>query len=126
VECGQGDQAAGPVAVAAGPDTSSAFDPSGQRFATTGGQDGTVKLWASSTLQQEGTALNTEQGAPTTAAFEPGGEELLAVDDHGSGFTWPTSLAAWEQRACAVAGRNLTRAEWTQYLPGHPYTRICP
>ena len=121
-----GDQAAGPVAVAAGPVTSIAFDPTGQRFATTGGQDGTIKLWSSSTLQQEGTALNTEQGAATTAAFEPGGKGLLVVDDHGNGFTWPTSLAAWEQRACTIAGRNLTRAEWTQYLPGHSYTRVCP
>ncbi len=114
------------MAVAAGPVTSIAFDPTGQRFATTGGQDGTVKLWSSSTLEQEGTALNTEQGAATTAAFEPGGKELLVVDDHGNGFTWPTSLAAWERRACAVAGRNLARAEWTRYLPGHSYTRVCP
>ena len=120
-----GDQVAGPVAVAAGPVTSIAFDPTGQRFAT-GGQDGTVKLWSSPTLQQEGAALTTEQGAATTAAFEPGGKGLLAVDDHGNGFTWPTSLAAWEQRSCAVAGRNLTRAEWARYLPGHPYRRVCP
>jgi DNA-binding SARP family transcriptional activator/WD40 repeat protein len=121
-----GDQVAGPVAVAAGPVTSIAFDPTGRRFATTGGQDGTIKLWSSSTLQQEGTALNTEQGAATTAAFQPGGKALLVIDDHGNGFTWPTSLAAWERRACTIAGRNLTRAEWTRYLPGHPYTRICP
>jgi WD40 repeat protein len=121
-----GDQVAGPVAVAAGSVTSIAFDPTGQRFATTGGQDGAVKLWSSSTLEQEGTALNTEQGAATTAAFGPGGKSLLVVDDHGNGFTWPTSLAAWERRACTVAGRNLTRAEWARYIPGHPYTRICP
>ena len=121
-----GLQAAGPVAVAAGPVTSIAFDPTGQRLATTGGQAGTVKLWSSSTLVQEGTALNTEQGAATTAAFESGGKELLVVDDHGNGFTWPTSLAAWERRACTIAGRNLIRAEWTRYLPGHSYTRVCP
>jgi DNA-binding SARP family transcriptional activator/WD40 repeat protein len=121
-----GDQIAGPVAVAAGPVTSIAFDPTGQRFATTGGQDGTVKLWSSSTLEQEGAALNTEQGAATTAVFEPAGKALLVVDGHGHGFTWPTSLTAWEQRACAVAGRNLTRAEWTRYLPGQSYTRVCP
>jgi WD40 repeat protein len=114
------------VAVAAGAVTSIAFDPTGQRFATTGGQDGTVKLWSSSTLQQEGTALNTEQGLATTAAFGLGGKALLVVDGHGHGFTWPTSLPAWEQRACAVAGRNLTRAEWARYLPGQSYTQVCP
>jgi hypothetical protein len=57
---------------------------------------------------------------------EPGGDALLVVDGHGTGFTWPTSLTAWEQHACTVAGRNLTRAEWTRYLPGQPYTRVCP
>ena len=114
------------MAVAAGPVTSIAFDPTGQRFATTGGQDGTVKLWSSSTLQQEGTALNTEQGAAASAVFEPGGKRLLVVDGHGHGFTWPTSLTAWEQRACTVAGRNLTRTEWTRYLPGQSYTQVCP
>ena len=112
--------------VSLGPVTSIAVDPTGQRFATTGGQDGTVKLWSSSTLEQEGTAFSTEQGATTAAAFEPGGKSLLVVDDHGNGFTWPTSLAAWERRACTIAGRNLTRAEWARYLPGHPYTQVCP
>jgi WD40 repeat protein len=121
-----GDQIAGSVAVAAGPVTSIAFDPTGQRFATTGGQDGTVKLWFSSTLEQEGAALNTEQGAAATAVFEPGGKALLVVDGHGHAFTWPVSLTAWEQRACTVAGRNLTRAEWTRYLPGQSYTQVCP
>ena len=120
-----GDQVAGAVVVAAGPVTSIAFDSTGQRFATTGGDDGTIKLWSTYTLQQEGTALNTDQGATTTAAFEPGGVGLLVVDDHGNGFTWPTSLSAWEQRACAVAGRNLTPAEWSRFVAGHAYTRVC-
>jgi DNA-binding SARP family transcriptional activator/WD40 repeat protein len=120
-----GDQVAGAVAVAAGPVTSIGFDSTGQRFATTGGVDGTVKLWSTSTLQQEGTALNTDQGATASAAFEPGGAGLLVVDDHRNGFIWPTSLAAWKQRACAVAGRNLTRSEWNRYLTGHSYTPAC-
>jgi hypothetical protein len=28
--------------------------------------------------------------------------------------------------ACHLAGRNLTRAEWNQYLPGQPYQTTCP
>jgi WD40 repeat protein len=121
-----GEQVAGPVAVADGPVTSIAFDRTGQRFTTTGGQDGTVKLWSASMLRQEGTALNTEQDASTTAAFDPSGADLIAVDDHGKGFTWPTSIAAWEQRACTVAGRNLTREEWSRYVTGHRYAKVCP
>jgi WD40 repeat protein/DNA-binding SARP family transcriptional activator len=121
-----GNPIAHPLVVASTPVTSIAFDPSGQRFATTGGQDGTVKLWSTSTLQQEGTPPNTEQGATSTAAFEPDGRSLLVINDHGNGFTWPTSLAAWEQHACAVAGRNLTREEWARFLTGRAYTKVCP
>jgi WD40 repeat protein len=121
-----GAQLAGPEAVAAGPVTSIAFDPTGQRFATTGGQDGTVKLWFTPTLQQEGSTFESEQGAATAAAFEPNGSDLLVTDDHGNAVTWPTSLAAWEQRACTIAARNLTHAEWAQYVTGRSYTTVCP
>jgi hypothetical protein len=57
-----------------------------------------VKLWSTSTLQQEGTALNTDPAATSMIAFEPGGRRLLVIDDRGNGFTWPMSLTAWEQR----------------------------
>ena len=121
-----GDQVAGPLPVTTGPVSSIAFDPSGLRFATTGGQDGAVKLWSSATLQQEGTPLNTNQGAASTAAFDPNGRSLLVIDERGAAFSWPMSIAAWEQRACAIAGRNLTRAEWERFLPGRDYARVCP
>jgi WD40 repeat protein len=121
-----GAQIRSPLAVAAGPVTSIAFDPTGQRVATTGGQDGAVKLWSTTTLQQEGSALSTDQGSTTTAAFESGDAGLLAVNDHGNVFRWPMSIAAWEQHACAVAVRNLTRQEWKRYLTARSYTRVCP
>jgi WD40 repeat protein len=34
--------------------------------------------------------------------------------------------AHWQTMACAFAGRNLTHAEWNQYLPGRPYQTTCP
>ena len=117
---------ADPLLAALTPIASIAFDTTGQQFATPSAQDGEVKLWFTSTLQQEGATLNTEKGATSTVAFEPNGGNLLAVDDHGNAFTWPTSAAAWEQRACAIAGRNLTREEWSRYVPGQAYTRVCP
>ena len=121
-----GQQLAGPVAVAAGPVTGIAFDPGGERLATTGGQDGRVRLWFASTLDQVGTALNVDQRAGSSAVFNPEDNSLIAVDDRGNAFTWPTSLAAWEQRACAIAGRNLTRQEWRRLLPGRNYAKVCP
>jgi DNA-binding SARP family transcriptional activator/WD40 repeat protein len=115
-----------PLPVTAGPVSSIAFDPAGQRFAVTASQDGAVKLFATSTLQQEGATLNTDQRAASTATFEPRSNSLLVVNDHGNGFTWPMSPTAWAQRACAVAGRNLTPGEWSRYLPGRGYAPVCP
>ena len=61
------------------------------------------------------------QDATTTAAFAPGGAALLVIDDHGNGFTWPTSLAAWEQRACTVAG---TQPHSPGMVPVPHWTRL--
>ena len=61
-----------------------------------------------------------------TAAFGPRGAALFVIDARGNGFTWPMSLPRWEQRACVIAGRNLTAKEWRRYLPGQPYARVCP
>jgi WD40 repeat protein len=111
---------------ASAPITSIAFAPRGQRFATTGYQEGTVRLWFTSTLQQEGPALSTDARATSAAAFTPSGTSLLAVEDRGNAFAWPASLRAWEQRACAVAGRNLSRQEWDRLVAEPRYSAICP
>jgi WD40 repeat protein len=115
-----------PLPVAADPVAAIAFDPTGQRVATTSSQDGTVKLFSTSTLEQQGITLTTDQGAASSARFGPHGNGLIVVDDLGDGFTLPTAPSAWEQQACDIAGRNLTRQEWDLFLPGQSYTRTCP
>ena len=102
-----------------------AFDPSGQRFAITGSGDGDVKVWFTASLEQEGPRLAADPGATATAAFEPDGSGLLVVDNDGGAFTWPMSLTAWEDRACSLAGRNLSRAEWSQFAAGGHYASVC-
>lgn len=37
----------------------------------------------------------------------------------------PTDLRAWVRFACQVAGRELTRAEWSDLLPERSYRPIC-
>ena len=121
-----GRQIGSPLVAAATAIMSIAFDRTGQRFATAGFGEGTVKLWFTATLREQGTALNTDKGSTASATFDPDGNRLLAVDDNGYGFAWPTSLASWERQACTLAGRNLSRQEWSQLIVGQPYETICP
>ena len=58
-------------------------------------------------------------------------EPVLQVDEDGlaqrqpaapSVLLWNLDLASWNTAACAVAGRNLSRAEWTRYIVWVPET----
>jgi WD40 repeat protein len=114
-----------PTLVAAAPVASIAFDPTGQTFATTGGSDGLVKLWRTSTLQQFGTTFPGDPGQWSTARYAMHGRELVVLHEDGTGEIWPTSLAAWERHACSVAGRNLTREEWRRFVGNRRYDATC-
>jgi WD40 repeat protein/DNA-binding SARP family transcriptional activator len=115
-----------PVLVAAAPVASIAFDRSGQRFATAGGPEGGLKLWFTSSLQQDGATLDPEQGTSGNGQFTPNGQLLLAVNANGQGSLWPVNPAALENHACAVAGRNLTHEEWSRFITGYSYSQVCP
>ena len=115
-----------PVLVAAAPVASIAFDRSGQRFATAGGPEGGLKLWFTSSLQQDGATLDPEQGTAGNSQFTPNGQLLLAVNANGQGSLWPVNPAALENHACAVAGRNLTHEEWSRFITGYRYSHVCP
>jgi hypothetical protein len=92
---------------------------------TAGYQEGSVKLWFTPTLQQEGPALHTDAGTAAAVALAARGRGLIDVEDTGRGFSWPTSLADWEARACQVAGRNFTREEWVRLVAQPHYAAVC-
>jgi WD40 repeat protein len=100
--------------------TSLDFDPSGRTLATSG-TDGSVRLWDVATREQLGADL---RGA-SAATFFPDGRRLLASQSDGSGFVWTVDGAALAQRACRIAGRSLTEAEWRTFLPHRRYARTC-
>jgi WD40 repeat protein len=101
------------------------FDQRGTTFATTGGSDGTAKIWTTATLQQLGTAFEGDPGQWGTARFTPDGAHLVVAYGDGTGFVWPTTVAAWAAHACAVADRNFTREEWRRYVPHRAYEPVC-
>ena len=121
-----GAQIGHPTLVAAAPVASIAFDPSGERFATTGGSDGLAKLWTTKTQQQFGADFPADPGQVGNARYTPDGSKLIVVYGDGEGFVWPTSVSAWEDHACAVAGRNLTREEWARFVGARSYSTVCP
>ena len=49
---------------------------------------------------------------------------MIASTD-GRTWTADTRVDRWDDRACAIAGRNLSLAEWETYFPNAAYERTC-
>jgi len=48
---------------------------------------------------------------------------MLATDT--GAYIWDIRPASLMRHACEVAGRRLTRAEWSAFLPGRAYHPAC-
>jgi hypothetical protein len=92
-------------------------------LATTG-DDRTVRLYDVATRQQIGVPF-PKGSAYGQAALRADGRVLVAGGTGGL-VLWDTDARSWGRRACAAAGRNLTRAEWERFLPDAGYRRTCP
>jgi WD40 repeat protein len=101
-----------------------AVSPDGRTLAA-GGLDGTVRLFDVPSQQPVGAPLLTLPNRAAAPLFSADGAHLFALTDAGVGYRWDVRPASWEARACAVAGRPLTRAEWSAALPHRPYAPAC-
>jgi WD40 repeat protein/DNA-binding SARP family transcriptional activator len=99
------------------------FDRSGGTLVTSA-DDGKLRLWDVATRKVIGAPL---PGSTTggSAHFFPDGKHVLGVFGSGAGIVWNVDPAAWKAKACGVARRNLTRAEWTAFLGGRSYRNVC-
>nr|MDP9333232.1 hypothetical protein [Actinomycetota bacterium] len=111
-----------------------AFSPDGGTVAT-GATDGAVRLWDVASAQPIGPpftrlpVINGQvQGTSARVgalAFAADGHSLISatVGETFAGTTgpneivrWDLSVPSWQQQSCTIANRNLTTAEWTQYV----------
>jgi len=88
------------------------------------GRDGKMRLWDIATHLPIGPALAGH--LDYTQALDSLSDTTVmsggATD--GRTITWNLDPAAWAERACELAGRNLTRPEWDRYVGGE-YQRTC-
>jgi WD40 repeat protein len=101
------------------------FDGDGSTLASAS-FDGTVILYDVASHQPIGEPLDAGYpGGVSVSPLTPDGRTLAASYGDGHIVLWDVDPASWQRRACALAGRNLTRDEWRQYLGTRPYEKTC-
>jgi WD40 repeat protein len=107
-----------------GPVVSQSFSPDGSHLVTSS-TDGTVQLWDVAARERVARVTPGEPRHEVYAWFDDGGTTIVAADERGGIWSIPSDPDEWQRRACEIAGRNLTREEWTELLPDRPYHKTC-
>lgn len=85
-----------------------------------------MRLWDVATGQPLGLPLQSHDGFMLGVAFGPDGKSLAATGN-GTVWLWDMSPDSWIRNACWRANRNLSLAEWNQYIGKDiPYEKTCP
>jgi WD40 repeat protein/DNA-binding SARP family transcriptional activator len=107
-----------------GPVMSTVFSRDGTVLATSDA-GGAAALWDAGSGKQIGAPLIGPSQQLGMAAFDATGHTLATAFQDGTVLLWDVDPRSWLERACAVAGRDLTRQEWQDFLPDRPYHPPC-
>jgi WD40 repeat protein len=111
------------------------LSPNGQTLATVSGEaggreevGGEVRLWDPATREPVGSPLTEAPESVRTVAFNPSGTTLALLVEGGirlwRGILW-TDLRELRAKVCGLVGEGLTRTEWSDIVPGIPYSPVC-
>ena len=99
------------------------FSADGRLLAVSGFEP-VASLWDVGTGARIGPAL-TSGGRRAEIDLSPDGRRLLVTHADGRGAVWDVDPESWAERACRLANRRLTLAEWEEFLPGRSYDPAC-
>ena len=96
------------------------FRPNGELV--TAGADGAIITWD---LGDWSAGFRTDTFTRPTASVELDERTVALEQSDGTTQVIVADPAAWEERACQVAGRVLTEQEWAELFGARPYAPAC-
>jgi WD40 repeat protein/class 3 adenylate cyclase len=114
-----------------------AYSPDGALLATSRGGFSTTQLWrADNGARFAGTfvagalpfterTFNFDHFLANRPTFSPSGDRLVTTGLDRATVSWTLDPDQWRNAACAVAGRELSKGEWRQYLPDRDPYPLC-
>ena len=104
-----------------------AFSPDGKTLGS-GIKDSTIVLWDVSNSQPRplGQPLQGHSADVKSVAFSRGGKTLASGSEDTTIILWDVDVQSWLARTCRSVNRNLSKAEWDQYIgAATPYHKTC-
>jgi WD40 repeat protein len=103
---------------------SAAWRPAGGRIVPPS-HDGTARVWDAET-GAELVILAGHKAEVLHAAWDGSGQRVVTASFDGTARIYYVGFEDLVAFACQQADRNLSQAEWQQYLGDQPYRETCP